>query len=341
MFSISAGFVGQLVNMLEGEGLDSARLCQEAGVDLGCLAAQPDSFVFQGNVHKLMALAAEASANPDIGLRAYRHFLPGGFQLLGYTMMSSANLKQALESFVYFFPLLGDGFTPGLSSEGGGLRFWVAEDAEEGVIKSRGLEDAGIASVLGFCRWLAGASLPRLREIEFTYPEPASTVEHQRLFGCALRFGARRISILFDQQDLLRPLSTANEALALLHGRFAEHRIDQLRGTTYSERVRSVLIARLSLGVCDMGTVAMNLDIGKRTLQRELIREGSPFKDVLDGARRQLADYYLRQCLYSVDRCSDLLGFKEPSSLHKACLRWFGMPPGRYRDQLPRSLEPG
>ncbi|MGU1062089.1 helix-turn-helix domain-containing protein [Pseudomonas aeruginosa] len=44
--------------------------------------------------------------------------------------------------------------------------------------------------------------------------------------------------------------------------------------------------------------------------------------------------YYLRHCPYSLARISELLGFKEPSSFHKACMRWFGMPPGHYRAQL-------
>lgn len=332
MFGVSVGFVGQLVNMLEGEGLDSARLCRQAGIDPDVLGVE--GFVCRADVFNLMELAANESGNPDIGLRACRHFLPGGFQLVGYTMMSSSNLKQALESFVRFFPLLGNGFTLGLSQEERGLRFWVVEHPEGDLVGSRPFMDAGISSVLGFCRWLAGTSLPRLREVELTYPEPENIAEHQGLFGCALRFSASRFSILFDRQDLLRPLSTANEALALLHGRFAERRIGQLADASYGDRVRSLLIARLGLGLCDMESVAMNMRIGKRTLQRELIREGMPFKAVLDEARRQLAVYYLRHCPYSLARVSELLGFKEPSSFHKACMRWFGMPPGHYRAQL-------
>lgn len=58
------------------------------------------------------------------------------------------------------------------------------------------------------------------------------------------------------------------------------------------------------------------------------------FKEVLDGARRQLADHYLRHHSYSLTRVGELLGFKEPSSFQKACQRWFSMPPGRYRWHL-------
>ena len=332
MYRVNVGFVSQLGNMLEGEGLDSARLCREAGIDMSLLG-QPDSFVLEVDLFRLMELAERESGNPDIGLRAYQHFLPGGFQLVGYTMMSSPNLKQALESLVRFYPLLGNGYRIGLAQEDGGQRLWGVAYSEDRP-KPRSFEDAGIASVLGFCRWLTGGSLPPLQEVEFTYPEPQDTDEHRRLFDCALRFGAPRNSVLFDQQALLHPLSSPNEALALLHGLLAEHQIDKLQGSSYHDRVRSLLIERLSLGVCDMGAVALSLGVSKRTLQRGLVREGVPFKEVLDGARRQLADHYLRHHSYSLTKVGELLGFKEPSSFQKACQRWFSMPPGRYRGHL-------
>jgi AraC-like DNA-binding protein len=44
-----------------------------------------------------------------------------------------------------------------------------------------------------------------------------------------------------------------------------------------------------------------------------------------------LADFYLRHSRYSVKRVAYLLGFHDHSSFHKACSRWFGMPPGQYR----------
>ncbi|TLX56489.1 AraC family transcriptional regulator [Stutzerimonas nosocomialis] len=330
MYRISTSFVAQLANSLASEGLDSARLCREAGIDLRTLG-HPDRFVLRVDAYRLMSLAERESGNPDIGLRAYRHVLPGGFQLVGYTMMSSPNLRGALESLVRYAPLIGNGFTVGLAKEGECQRLWGLSDPADGPAP-RTFQDAGLASMLGFCRWLTGGSLPRLREIEFTYPEPADTSEHQQVFGCLLRFGAARNSILFDQQALSHPLSTANEALSLLHGRFAEHRMGQLHEAGYSKRTRAWLIEHLSVGGCDMEAVALGLDVSKRVLQRGLAREGVTFRSVQDGARRQLADYYLRHHTYGLSRIGDLLGFKEPSSFHKACLRWFGMSPGRYRE---------
>ena len=37
MYTISSGFISQLVNLLEGEGLDSSALCRQAGIDTAVL----------------------------------------------------------------------------------------------------------------------------------------------------------------------------------------------------------------------------------------------------------------------------------------------------------------
>ncbi len=341
MYRINGGFVAQLVNTLEKEGLDSDSLCRQAGIDPALLGL-PDSFMRRADVYRLMALAQVESGDPDIGLRAYRHFLPGGFQLVGYAMMSSPNLKSALDALVRYQPLLGTGARVGVSRDERGTCIWGIDDLQAEA-KPRAFEDACLAALLGLCRWLTGGSLPGLHAVEFTYPEPLDITEHQRLFDCTLCFGAQRNGIVFDQEALLRPLSTANEALALLHGRFAEHRMNQLREASYGERTRSWLMEHISFGRCDMASAAKGLKVGERVLQRGLAREGATFRDVLDDARRQLADYYLRNTPYSLAQIGELLGFREPSSFHKASLRWFGMPPGRYRlllsatESLPRS----
>jgi len=156
MYRISSSYVGMLVAMLQAEGLDAVRLCREAGIDM-CLLAQEDAFFTRASAYRLMALAELDSDNPNLGLKAAVHFKPGSFQLVGYVMMSSPNLKQALEHFVRFHLLLGNGVTLALSPEQGGrMRLTCLEHPEEGSPRNRVIEDAGAAALLSFCRWLMG-----------------------------------------------------------------------------------------------------------------------------------------------------------------------------------------
>jgi AraC-like DNA-binding protein len=332
MYRMSSGYAKVLVNTLSAQGLDVASLCQEAGLDIK-LADTPGSFCERSTIYRLWDLTAQASSDPNIGLKAYENFHPGIFQIVGYTMMSSLNLKKAFERLVHFSPLISTGFNLFFVQEQQHYRLAALDHHQRGSIKPRQYTDASLGSLLSICRWLSGGNSPQPLSVEFTYPEPDDISEHQRLFGCELCFGAAYDSILFDGQELLRPLSMANEALAKLHDSFAKAQLDLLNDFTIVCRIRALITERLSQrqAQCDMESIAAALNISKRTLQRALEKDGTQFKDVLNDVRRELADFYLRHSHFNMKHVTYLLGFHDHSSFHKACLRWFGITPGQYR----------
>ena len=343
MYKMSAGYASVLVNTLSAQGLDLDSLCQEAGLDIK-LADLSGSFCERSTIYRLWDLATLISGDPNIGLKAYENLHPGIFQIVGYTMMSSLNLKKAFEQLIHFSPLIGTGFNLFFVQEQEHYRLAALDHHQRGSIKPRQYTDASLATLLGFCRWLSGGKLPRPLCVEFSYPQPKDIHEHQRLFGCELRFGATHDSILFDGQELLRPLSMANEALAKLHESFAKAQLEQLNDFTILCRVRALITERLSQeqrqGQCDMESIAAALNIGKRTLQRALEKSGTQYTDVLNNVRQQLADFYLRHSHFNLKHVTFLLGFHDHSSFHKACLRWFGTTPGQYRaNQSPHEAK--
>lgn len=337
MYRVNSGYVTLLVNMLWAEELDVPGLCQEAGLDMALLQ-HSEAYFERRIIYRLLEMAADWSDNPNIGLKAYEHFHPGSFKLVGYAMMSSANLKQALDRMVRFNPLIGNGFNLSLTEEAEHYRLSGIELHENGSACPRQYLDAGIASLHGFCRWLTGEHLPYPISIDFPYPEPRDTHLHQRIFGCPMYFGAAQASVLFDKHSLMHPLLTSNEALSALHDSFAEAQLGLL-GHTLTARVRALIVGGLQQRKFDIDSIANALCISKRTLQRELEKEGTQFKDILDGVRKKMASFYLRHAHYRLKQTAYLLGFQDLSSFHKACLRWFGMPPGQYRSMIEVSRE--
>jgi AraC-like DNA-binding protein len=47
-----------------------------------------------------------------------------------------------------------------------------------------------------------------------------------------------------------------------------------------------------------------------------------------------LARKYLAEDRHSLGQVADLLGFVDQSNFFRACKRWFGLPPGKYRSQM-------
>ena len=99
-------------------------------------------------------------------------------------------------------------------------------------------------------------------------------------------------------------------------------------------RVRHEIARLLPQGEPRREDVASLLGLTDRTLQRRLQAEDTSYQQLLDETRRELALQYLGEPRRSLAEVADLLGFVDQSNLFRACRRWFGMPPGQYRQQL-------
>jgi len=56
-------------------------------------------------------------------------------------------------------------------------------------------------------------------------------------------------------------------------------------------------------------------------------------------ALRESAEALLRNPHFGVAEVSESLGYEDPANFGRACRRWFGMAPGRYRRQLLATAE--
>jgi AraC-like DNA-binding protein len=155
-----------------------------------------------------------------------------------------------------------------------------------------------------------------------------------------VRFGQAANRALLRRSDLALPLSARDPALAALHDRLIEDELEKLTaGAPTSLRVRDLLAARLCDAEPRREQIAAALKVSDRTLQRRLQAEGTSFQQLLDDTRRELAQKYLRRPRTPLRDVAELLGFEDQSNLFRACKRWFGESPGRYRARfdVPRS----
>jgi AraC-like DNA-binding protein len=95
--------------------------------------------------------------------------------------------------------------------------------------------------------------------------------------------------------------------------------------------VHGAIVRRLSQGQVRVASVAEELGLAPRTLQRKLADAGASFQQVLDQARFALARDYLRQPGLSLVDIAFLLGYQEQSAFTHAFREWAGMNPGAWR----------
>ena len=112
----SAVWVKGIADMFAAEGLDARALLIAAGIDPTALEA-PDARLPTEKISHLWELAVERSGNPAIGLAQHNVVRPASFDVVGYTMMSCANLRGAYERLIRYLLILSDAFTMAMDEE--------------------------------------------------------------------------------------------------------------------------------------------------------------------------------------------------------------------------------
>ncbi|HTQ50275.1 MAG TPA: AraC family transcriptional regulator [Candidatus Acidoferrales bacterium] len=166
--------------------------------------------------------------------------------------------------------------------------------------------------------------------------ELARNDEHRELyeahFGCPVKFKTQRNAIIFRTSDLNFPFVTYNAELLAMLGpgldrELARRKADQ----TLIVKVKWVLGKLLGGNPPDIMTVAKELGISSRTLQRRITEEGTSFRQLLSDARHELARHYLLQPTLELGETAYLLGYEDPNSFFRAFREWEGMTPSEWK----------
>ncbi len=171
------------------------------------------------------------------------------------------------------------------------------------------------------------------------YPERVAFQREERhramyeaYFQCPVEFGANHDLLLFNQETMLQPFSTANpELLALLEPHLETELRDHRVYEGYIDQVKRLLRSRMAGQPPTTQDVARELHMSTRTLQRQLANEGVQFQQLLEAVRHELAKEHLRASVLELNEIAFLLGYQEASSFHRAFHHWEGLPPGQGR----------
>jgi len=90
----------------------------------------------------------------------------------------------------------------------------------------------------------------------------------------------------------------------------------------------------LLAGFTDIGATSRALDLGPRTLQRQLATQGVTFRDLLQQARKRRALALLRETDKSIMEISHDLGYGDPENFTRAFRGWQGISPSVFRAEL-------
>ena len=199
----------------------------------------------------------------------------------------------------------------------------------------RQIAEWGTTAFLAELRRLTLSNIVPLR-LTFVHRRKSEVREFREFFGCPIRFGTNRQSMVFAKKDLLLPIHAADRHLLNILEVFCEEALSRRKTppTPTRARVEKVLLKVLPKGVANVSNVAETLAMSTSSLERRLNDEGTSYTAVLGELRRELAMQYLEDKTLGVGQIAWLLGYSEVSSFNHAFRRWTSRSPRAVRGSL-------
>lgn len=270
---------------------------------------------------------------PGTGLQVGEHYHLTSLGLLGYTMLASRTLWEAIQ-VSQRFRALGLSICPvTLESDERGI--WLRLD--DTVLPS---DARALVIERGLAAWkrvladlLQRPYTPLQISLSDSFDE--SPVDYADYFGCPVTLGAPASGMLLAQSDLDSALPLANtltqQTCASLCQQLCDS-LDDVQGAL-AQQVLHILLSH-SNQRCRADSVAEKLGISERTLHRRLAADGHTYRRLDERVRRNMAERLLGDSSLDLESIAQQLGYSEAAGFSRAFKRWTGYAPDHWRRRL-------
>jgi AraC-like DNA-binding protein len=326
---VTGTYLQPLLEAAEARGVSAPDLAKAANMAPGSLGPLPDSLAADDYI-RLLGVAAELADDPHFGLHVGERVKLGTYSVYGLILLSCKDFGQVLQQTMRYEQLAHDLGRSVLELDGGQAQYqWISNYPAA----NRHLVESVFAGIRVCSTWLAGMQLPSSK-LQLTHPMSADGAEYERIFGALPLFDQPINAAHFDAQLLDWPVPNADVGLYPVLQQHAETRLLERARSDQGivAQVRAAVIRNLAHDRVRLASIADELKLSPRTLQRKLNEAGASFQQVLDQARFALATDYLRQDGLSLVDISFLLGYQEQSAFTHAFKEWAGVNPGAWRE---------
>ena len=316
-----------LARRLEDRGISSQAVFRHAGLPTGILN-QEKVLLTTEEFFALYRGIAEVTSDPTIGLKLGTEDRMERYDPIAIAAVSTRSLRDAIGRMSRYkqltcpekIELVERGNESAVH-----FTWLLAHEAEPAM-----LIDVCFAWILSIARRGTGRAIQPKR-VEFQRPEAHRAV-YERHFQCPIKFKAAKNVLVFNKADLDATFLTYNsELLAVVAPQLEAELKQQLAEKSFREQVKGTLKRLLAGERPAIEHVARELRLSKRTLQRRLTEDGISFQQLMEEARRELAQHYLLHSSLELNETAYLLGYEDANSFFRAFHEWEGTSPGQWR----------
>jgi len=325
---VPVAYAVALLDLVEELGMQRSQLFAEARVRPEVLDNPQGRLSFL-DFNQLAHCALLRCDEPALGLLLGQRLNVSTHGILGYAVLSSANLGKAIQFALKYYRVLGLTYELEMIERGDRVELRATESMPLGTL-GRFAAEGLLSSLYTIARFLVGE---RLRDVAvgFAHAAPHYAERYERVFGVAVAFEQPCHWLSMPMAYLERPMALANPATVQM----CEQQCEALLSTLDVQddlltRMRRLLLARPG-EFPDLDSAAKALHTSGRSLRRHLANMGTSYQQVLDEIRKKLALQYLATTHLPLYEIAYLLGFSDPSNFRRAFKKWTGKAPSEYR----------
>ncbi|SHL53436.1 AraC family transcriptional regulator [Roseibium suaedae] len=253
----------------------------------------------------------------------------GTFSVFDYLFSCAPTLRESCQSWVNYIRMRNNVYL---------LEFRETEN--EGCFEWPIVDDFGCwrQNMFGRVGWAIrrfetaiGEEIAPLR-IELAAERPSGPSKFLEKYADRIAFNQTRNAVILPK-DLLdrRPVGGDRNLYAILVQAAKEELEQHNSSKTKLSPVMDAMADCMKLGNFNLNTVADQLGVSARSLQRTLEAEGTSFRQLSEDFRREAAERYILGTKLPMKEIAYLLGFSELSTFSRAVKTWFGTSPRNLR----------
>jgi AraC-like DNA-binding protein len=332
---LPARYYALLLELIASQGIDPASLAP--GIE-PARRADRNAVLSLEQVDALVAGAIAATGRPDLGFQVGRLIKPGNHDFLGYALMTSATLGDALYLAARYWRLITPTYEMRMepAREGSRIDFRPALAMQPGTARFH-LEAvaAGFHEEIGF---LLSGRVPRY-DIHLPAALADASARYRQLSPARVIFDGMHglgLQVVLPDDVLARPLALADRnALRTARQRCEE---ELMRLTTHGSLAQwvALMLDEASDHQPRQQELAGMLHISTRTMNRRLAAEGASYRELGNRARHGRACRMLADSHLPVTRIALQLGYRDTANFSRAFRRQQGQSPLEYRRRCGR-----
>lgn len=240
----------------------------------------------------------------EVGAEVGRGYRAETFGILGYALLASPTLLDAMNVALRFLDLSNTFAIPRVEVTGDRVRISVS----------------GADLPADVRRFLVERDAAAIRAVldELVPGDPVTAVDRP----------GETVVVSLPIRALERPLARSDPGSLALSVALCRDVVDRRRRRSGTAGHTRVLITQRLASGAPMPDVAAALGLSERTLRRRLAGDGTTYQRLLDEVRQSLAEELLATGRLSVGEVAVRLGYAEASSFILAHRRWTGRTPG-------------